>query len=102
MNTHWRSRDAYKAAFMNIFALTDLQRVIAEKLSEKTGKQIVVGRYCDISDSYHIYGSYFAEFEGFLQLVQKREFADRTWRSEFAEPFFEAGRKKLLEEKSSS
>jgi thymidylate synthase len=29
MNTHWRSRDAYKAAFMNIFALTDLQKVIA-------------------------------------------------------------------------
>ncbi|HOX28795.1 MAG TPA: thymidylate synthase, partial [bacterium] len=26
MNTHWRSRDAYKAAFMNIFALTDLAK----------------------------------------------------------------------------
>ena len=26
MNTHWRSRDAYKAAFMNIFALTDLRK----------------------------------------------------------------------------
>ena len=24
MNTHWRSRDAYKAAYMNVFALTDL------------------------------------------------------------------------------
>ncbi|MCM8760643.1 MAG: thymidylate synthase, partial [Candidatus Omnitrophica bacterium] len=34
MNTHWRSRDAYKASFMNIFALTDLQRVIAEEISK--------------------------------------------------------------------
>jgi thymidylate synthase len=29
MNTHWRSRDAFKASFMNMFALTDLQRMIA-------------------------------------------------------------------------
>ena len=29
MNTHWRSRDAYKAAFMNIYAFTELQREIA-------------------------------------------------------------------------
>jgi thymidylate synthase len=43
MNTHWRSRDAYKASFMNMFALTDLQRHIAEKVSEKTGKKIGCG-----------------------------------------------------------
>lgn len=99
MNTHWRSRDAYKAAFMNIFALTDLQRDIAEKLSAKTGRAIRVGRYTDISDSFHIYGSYFSEFEGFLNLVQKRAFEDRTWNSSFAEEFFENGRQRLRDEK---
>ncbi len=99
MNTHWRSRDAYKAAFMNIFALTDLQRAIAEKLSEKTGRSIRVGRYTDISDSFHIYGSYFSEFEGFLNLVQKRAFEERTWNSSFAEEFFENGRQRLRDEK---
>ena len=42
MNTHWRSRDAYKAAFMNIF-LTDLQREIATKISEKLEKEKLEG-----------------------------------------------------------
>ena len=99
MNTHWRSRDAYKAAYMNIFALTDLQRVIAERLSEKMGKPVKVGRYVDIVDSFHIYGSYFGEFKGFLKSVEERTFEQRTWNSEFAEPMFEDGRKRLEEEK---
>jgi len=98
-NTHWRSRDAYKAAFMNMFAFTDLQRVMAQSLSEKIGKPVTVGRYCDISDSYHIYGSYFTEFEGFLQLVKKRSFEDRTWHTEFAESFFEEARQRIKDEK---
>ncbi len=99
MNTHWRSRDAYKAAYMNIFALTDLQRTIAERLSEKLGKPVVLGRYVDIVDSFHIYGSYFTEFEGFLKSVEERTFEQRTWDSAFAEPMFEDGRKRLQEEK---
>lgn len=99
MNTHWRSRDAYKAAFMNIFALSDLQRLLAERIQEASGENVVPGRYVDISDSYHIYGSYFAEFEGFLQLMEKRTFEERTWDSDFAEPFFEQAREKLEKEK---
>jgi len=62
MNAHWRSRDAYKASFMNIFALTDLQNKLAQRLSEKMQKEIRVGRYVDITDSFHIYGSYHDEF----------------------------------------
>ena len=61
MNTHWRSRDLYKAWFMNVYALTDLQRTIAERISEKINKPVAVGRYVDISDSLHIYGSYFGD-----------------------------------------
>jgi len=100
MNLHWRSRDAYKAAFMNIFALTDLQRIIAQRISEKINKKVRVGRYVDISDSFHIYGSYYSEFKGFLDTVKKRSFEERTWNTEFAEPFFEIARQKLAEEKS--
>ena len=37
MNAHWRSRDAYKAAYMNVFALTDLQRTIAGRVAERIG-----------------------------------------------------------------
>jgi thymidylate synthase len=83
MNTHWRSRDAYKAAFMNIFAFTELQAEIARKISEKIGEKIKVGRYVDITDSYHIYGSYFEEFsERFLKIIGDRTFEERTWRTD--------------------
>ena len=99
MNTHWRSRDAFKASFMNIFALTDLQRLIAERIAAKIGKTVSVGRYVDITDSFHIYGSYKDEFKNFLNTVQQRSFEERTWTTEFALPFFEDGKKKLLAEK---
>ena len=100
MNTNWRSRDAYKAAFMNIFALTDLQRYIAEEISKKIGKTVKVGRYVDISDSYHIYGSYFKDFEGFLNTVKNRTFEDRVWNStdELIQDSFQYGRDILKHE----
>jgi len=83
LNTHWRSRDAYKAAFMNMYALTDLQRWLAEEIGRRMGRKVAVGRYVDISDSYHIYGAYFQEFnERFLKLVRERPFDRRVWRSD--------------------
>lgn len=88
MNTHWRSRDAYKAAFMNMFAFTDLQKCIADKISEKIENEVKLGRYVDISDSYHIYGAYLKEVKSFTDIVKKRSFEDRTWETEFAQPFF--------------
>lgn len=95
MNTHWRSRDAYKASFMNIFALTDLQRTIAEGIEKIVKKPVSVGRYVDISDSFHIYGSYADEFASFLKMAGERSFPDKTWSSEFARPFFEEARLRL-------
>jgi len=83
MNTHWRSRDAYKAAFMNIYAFTELQRELAQRIGERLGDDVKVGRYVDITDSYHIYGAYFEEFtERFLKNVQTRSFEERTWRTD--------------------
>lgn len=101
MNTHWRSRDAFKAAFMNIFALTDLQRHIAEGISAKLGKPVKIGRYVDISDSYHIYGSYFADFDRFLQSVKDRTFESRVWdsRDEMIQAAFQDGKARLQREK---
>jgi thymidylate synthase len=49
-------------------------------------------------DSFHIYGSYFKEFEGFLGTVKNRKFEDRVWETKFAEPFFEEARDKLKAE----
>jgi thymidylate synthase len=99
MNTHWRSRDGYKASFMNIFALTDLQARIAGEISKRTGKKIIVGRYVDISDSFHIYGSYAEEFKRFLKTVTERSFEEKTWSTEFAQPFFEEAQARLKDEK---
>jgi thymidylate synthase len=103
MNTHWRSRDAYKAAFMNIYAFTELQKEIANKISAKIGKDVNVGRYVDITDSYHIYGSYFEEFqERFLKNVQNRTFTERTWRSDDprVKAAIEYGKQLLIQEKA--
>jgi len=99
MNTHWRSRDAYKAAFMNIFALTDLQQNIAKKAASIIGEPVKAGRYVDMIDSYHIYGSYFDEFKGFLNTLKTKSFDERTYSTSFAEPFFEEARKKIESEK---
>jgi len=98
MNIHMRSNDAYKAAFMNMFAFTDLQRIVAERICEKLGRQIRVGRYVHVADSFHIYGSYFAEFEGFLKTVESRSWGDRTWTTAFAAPMFADGLRRLLTE----
>ena len=98
MNIHMRSNDAYKAAFMNMFAFTDLQRVVAEQVGEKLGREIGVGRYIHIADSFHIYGSYFAEFEGFLKTVEARKWEDRTWPTDFAAPMFADGLQRILKE----
>jgi thymidylate synthase len=97
MNGHWRSRDAYKAAFMNLWALTDLMRIIGERLSERLARPVRLGRYAEMVDSFHIYGSYFREFEGFLGTVEKRKFEDRVWETRFAQPFFEEARRKIKE-----
>ncbi len=99
MNTHWRSRDAYKAAFMNIFAITDMQRVLCEKISDMIGKPVKIGRYVDLSDSYHIYGSYFDQFKGFLETLKTKSFEERTYDSLFAEEFFKDGRQRIRKEK---
>lgn len=96
MNTHWRSRDLFKAWFENVIALTTLMRKMAERISEETSREVRMGRYVDISDSLHIYGSYFTELEGdaergiksFFELLESRSYEERTWDSEFVRQFF--------------
>jgi thymidylate synthase len=98
LNAHWRSRDAFKAAYMNMFALTELQRQIAEEISGHSGRPVRVGRYVDISDSFHIYGSYAEEFQQFLGTIRERTFPQRVWKTSFAEPSFDEARRRLSQE----
>ncbi len=80
-NVRFRSNDAYKAALMNMFALIQLQQRIAGRIAELSGRTVVVGRYVHQADSYHIYGSYFREFEErFLKALHSRTFEQRTYR----------------------
>jgi thymidylate synthase len=98
LNARFRSNDAYKAAFMNMFALVQLQKKMAERISEISGKKVQVGRYCHLADSYHIYGSYFKEFEGrFLGALTKRTFEQRTMRYEAVREMMEEARPLILE-----
>ena len=82
-NVRFRSNDAYKAAFMNMFALIMLQKKIASRITELSGRKVIPGRYIHQADSYHIYGSYIDEFEQrFLRMYNERPFEDRTYRYE--------------------
>lgn len=73
MVVHMRSNDAFKAAFMNMYAFVELQKLVADRVG------VEAGEYCHIVDSFHIYGSYFDEFESFLKLVNTRTPQDRVW-----------------------
>jgi thymidylate synthase len=97
-DTDWRSRDAYKGAPMNMFAIIDLGRIVAERISEKIGKEVKLGTYTDTSNSFHLYGAYFDEFSRFLKGLEARKFEERTWTTDFAKPFLKDGIKQLLEE----
>ena len=100
LNTHWRSRDGYKAWFMNAFALTDLQRIIAGKIAAKIGRDVRVGRYVDISDSFHIYGSYFKDFRPeFEKMKSDPDYTKRAWPSDHPAVvmMFDEARRKLAE-----
>ncbi|MCX6705049.1 MAG: thymidylate synthase, partial [Candidatus Woesebacteria bacterium] len=104
MNTHWRSNDAFKAAFMNTFALTELQKVIAGEIGKRMGKEVGVGRYVGMMDSFHIYGSYERrnEIATFISQVEKMPFERRTARTDnpLIMKEFEKAKKKLAEEAS--
>lgn len=98
MNVRFRSNDAYKAAFMNIFALVQLQSQIAERVSRLGGRPVRLGRYCHLADSFHLYGSNLAEFEGrFLGALKKRTFEQRTMRYAEVRALMEEARPAILE-----
>ncbi|MFA5600891.1 MAG: thymidylate synthase [Phenylobacterium sp.] len=94
MNVVIRSNDAYKAAFSNLIAFTELQKYIADEVGVKVGE---VSYY---AESFHIYGSYFEEFKRFLSQVEKTNFEDRIWTSDYCIPFFIDGCNELLAEKN--
>ena len=98
MAAHMRSNDAFKAAFMNMYAFTGLQRAMAKRVGERLGRRILVGQYNHVVDSFHIYGSYFDDFKGFLKTVKNRSWEQRTYRTEEVQVFIEEAREKIAAE----
>lgn len=97
-NIRFRSNDAYKAALMNMMAFIRLQERIAGRISEISGRDIRLGRYVHQADSYHLYGSYFQEFEDrFLRMLQKRSFEERTFRYEDVKEIMDSAVPSILE-----
>jgi len=79
METCWRSRDAYKAAFWNMYAMTELQKHMAQQVSELTREKIEPGAYIDFTNSFHIYEQDFEDVERRLvKLVRERSLNERT------------------------
>jgi thymidylate synthase len=103
MNTHWRSNDALKAAFMNTYAFTELQKMIANEIGKRMGKPVGIGRYVGIMDSFHIYGSYERknQIQTFLRQVEKMPFERRVIRSDnpLVVAEFARAKEKLMKEK---
>jgi len=97
-NIRFRSNDAYKAAFMNMFAFIMLQEKIARRIAELSGKTVKLGRYVHQADSYHIYGSYFHEFkQRFLSAMEEKTFEERTFRYDFMKEIMEDAIPMILE-----
>jgi len=83
MRCRIRSNDAYEAAFMNMYAFTELQRHVAGLVSQRLGEEIGVGQYDHCADSFHIYGSVFEKFTArFLRNLETRTFEQRTYRTD--------------------
>jgi len=66
MHTTWRSRDIFRAMHMNMLAMTELQKKIAERVGIK------VGAYLDFSNSAHIYEKSYGDMGRFSEVLRKR------------------------------
>jgi len=96
-NVRFRSNDAYKAAFMNMYALVRLQERIAARIAALTRREVRLGRYVHQADSYHLYGAYFCEFRNRFQGgLTGRDFADRTFRYEDVKDMMAEARPAIL------
>jgi hypothetical protein len=78
---------------MNCFALVHLMAEVADRVAEQSGRDVLLGRYVDESDSYHVYGHRLEDFQTrFIKQVECRELKDRTWTLDFAKDVFEEAR----------
>ncbi|MEM2238746.1 MAG: thymidylate synthase [Candidatus Bathyarchaeia archaeon] len=68
MQSEWRSRDLFRAAHMNMLALTELMKTVASTIGVEPGP------YVDFSNSAHIYEKSYDDVKSFLNVCEKRGF----------------------------
>ncbi len=80
-NIRFRSNDAWGANFMNMFGFVQFSREeIADKVAERTGKTVKLGRLNWQADSFHIYGKDIEKAAGLLfDRVDSMPFEERTY-----------------------
>lgn len=80
-NIRFRSNDAWGASFMNMFGFIHFSKnLIADKISERTGKTVELGRLNWQADSYHIYGKDIEQAKKMLfDRIPTMSFEDRTF-----------------------
>lgn len=66
METHWRSRDLFRAWGSNVLAMTELGKWIAEELD------LEFTQYTDFSNSLHIYKGSYKDVEQYFETIEKR------------------------------
>lgn len=72
MHTYWRSRDLWKAWWLNTYAMIQIQKMIAERLNVR------VGSHFDLSSSLHIYKRDWEQVEKhFIKIVEERPTSER-------------------------
>lgn len=87
MTATWRSRDLFKAWPDNVIALTHLQRWLADRLAEKSGRKVRVGNYIEFNGSLHLYGQDYSDkglAEFFKNFPHFEDFEKRCLKSEDA------------------
>jgi len=64
LHVHMRSNDGLKASFMNMYAMTELQKRVANLVG------VPVGSYVHIADSFHVYERDLKWFEKFIEQIR--------------------------------
>ena len=75
----FRSNDACKAAFMNMFALIMLQKRIADELG------VEVGTYTHRANSFHVYERDFGLLEGYVKRLDGNDSNTYSFTGEWEE-----------------
>jgi thymidylate synthase len=100
-NIRFRSNDAWGANFMNMFGFIQFNREeIANKISEKTGRKVNLGRLNWQADSFHIYGRDIEKARGMLfDRIDNMPFEERTYNfhDEFIQEMYQAAEPMVLQ-----